>query len=296
MNMTSTAPQSHSEPLSCLAKLVEHVVDHRDRLIVPISYKELAARIGRLNKHGIGHGHGMGNVLGNMGRLLQDLEGRWGEPIPQIQSLVVNLNGPLKNLPDEGIKGFWPDYPHMTRIEKTNRVRIEHQRIAEYGSRWNDVLDRFGIPPVDAVNAGKNDAPRQRGAGGESDQHRRLKEYVRSNPHIVGAGNDWQSFVEYPLPTLDSIDVLFKSSDACIAVEVKSAVSDGLPSDYERGLFQTVKYGAVLAAMSEFPEYRIPPRIESVLVLESHLPDQYRRLALSLSVTLSEGVKVPKTT
>ena len=58
-----------------LSKLVEHVFNHRDGLIEPLHYSQLAQRISRVNKHGAGHGHGMGNVLGKMGHLLKDIEG-----------------------------------------------------------------------------------------------------------------------------------------------------------------------------------------------------------------------------
>jgi hypothetical protein len=63
----------------------------------------------------------MGNVLGRMGHLLKDIEGEWGEGIPHIQSLVVNMTGKLKNLPDKGIKEFWPEYPAMSYVEKAIR-------------------------------------------------------------------------------------------------------------------------------------------------------------------------------
>jgi hypothetical protein len=35
-----------------LSKLIEHVFNHRDGLIEPLDYSELAQRSGRLNKHG----------------------------------------------------------------------------------------------------------------------------------------------------------------------------------------------------------------------------------------------------
>ena len=95
---------SQSEPERSLAELVKHVFKHSSDSLEGITYQELAGRIDRLNKHGIGHGHGMGDVLGKMGHLLQDLSGEWGESIPHIQSLVVQKTGGLKGLPDDGIQ------------------------------------------------------------------------------------------------------------------------------------------------------------------------------------------------
>lgn len=90
---------------------------------------------------------------------------------------------------------------------------------------------------------------------------------------------------------MDEVDVLFKSSKKCIAVEVKSFLSDRLPSDYERGLYQTIKYGALLIAMVAAGRRDIPPTIESVLVLESALPEQFRKLAERLGVTVYENAR-----
>ncbi len=284
---------NENQAQASLSKLIEHVFNHREGLIKPLYYSELAERIGRLNKHGDGHGHGMGDVLGKMGHLLKNIEGEWGEGIPHIQSLVVNKNGSLKNLPDDGIKEFWPDYPAMTYVEKANRTRIEHQRIVAFGSRWNDVLKRLGLPEIKAssqTTATKGFF----GKGGESESHKRLKMFIHNNPGLVGAKQSWKAKIEYPLPSLDEIDVVFMSADTCIAVEVKSAVSDGFPFDYERGLFQTIKYGSLLEAMARSGKYGIPPVIKIILVLESSLPAQYRPLATLLGVTILENIKPPK--
>lgn len=271
-----------------LRELVKYVLVHQDGMISGMTYQELATRIGRLNKHDQGQAHGIGRVLGRMGHFLQGLEGKWGEPIPHIQSLVVRKSGAGKNLPDDGIKEFWPDYPNMTPEERETRVRLEHQRVVQFGSRWNDVLARLGLPEVGASSI---PTTRPFRGGGESQAHKALKEYIQKHPEIVGAGPEWPAFVEYPLPSLDVIDVLFKSKDAWIAVEVKSRISDNLPADYERGLYQIVKYDALLQAMRRSSCYDIPSRIDCVLVLESVLPEQFRKLQRTLGVTVIERVK-----
>ena len=132
------------------------------------------------------------------------------------------------------------------------------------------------------------------GSGGESKEHKALKEFVRQHPELVGATSEWQSFIEYPLPSLDAIDVVFKSSEACISVEVKSAVSDAMPSDYERGLYQTIKYEALLKAMHRAGSHDIPSIIRSVLILESSLPEQFKNTAKVLGVTVFENVGITK--
>jgi hypothetical protein len=244
-------------------------------------------RLGRLNKHKKAHARGMGNVLGKMGHLLQGLEGAWGEPIPHIQSLVIMKSGPNRGLPDDGIKEFWPEYPDLTQPEKENRARREYQKILEFGSRWDEVLKRLRIQPATATVKQK-----WFGKGGESSEHKALKQYVKSHPEIVEATAEWESIEEYVLPSLDEIDVFFKSTGACIAVEVKSKISDCFPADYERGLYQTIKYRALLSAMAQDGRYHIPPNIRSVLVLESKLPPEYKTTAETLGVEVIENVRV----
>ncbi len=283
--------QSLDQPRRSLLKLVEYVFEHRDGLIEGITYQTLATWIERTNKHGVGHAHGMGDVLGKMGHLLQGIEDEWGEPVPHIQSLVVQKTGSDKGLPDEGIREFWPDYPKMSRAEKRNRVSVEHKRIVDFGSRWNDVLDKLGLPEVT-----EEQLPRRfpYGRGGESIEHKAFKQYIHDHPELVGAGSNFQRFQEYSLPSNDTIDVLFKSRDGCIAVEVKSSRSDLFPDDYVRGLYQSIKYGALLRAMAQAGSYSIPSEIKSLLVLESSLPDQFRGLARILGVIVIENARAAK--
>jgi hypothetical protein len=271
-----------------LERLVAHVFAHQDGLIEGVTYQELARRIGRLNKHGEPHAHGMGGVLGRMRHLLVDLEGEWGEPIPHIQCLVVQKTGPQKGLPDDGIKEFWRDYPRMSKAEKHNRMEAERQKVVAFGSRWNKVLEALGLHKV--VSETADPGERSYGKGGKLDAHKALKNHVRTHPGIVGASESWSTFVEYPLPSLDEVDVVFKSSAECVAVEVKSKISDHHPDDYESGIYQTVKYAALLRAMAEDARYDIPADTRSVLVLESRLPRQYAELAEILGIELVENV------
>ena len=275
---------------SCLVNLIKHVFEHRGGLIDGLTYRELAKRINRLNKHGLGHPRGMGALLGKMGHMLEGIEGSWGEPIPHLQSLVVLKSGPLKGLPDDGIKEFWCEYPQMTRTEKENKTQVEYKKIVGFGSRWNHVLRELGLAEVkDRADPIDLTSRMRRGSRGESDAHKMLKKFILRHPELVGAGPDWEGFIEYPLPSLDEVDVLFKSSDGCVAVEVKSTVSDSCPLDYERGIYQTIKYEALLKAMATCGR-DIPSAIRSVLVLQSTLPNQFRKLAKLLGVTILENV------
>ncbi|MFQ5644819.1 MAG: hypothetical protein ACE5FQ_14135 [Thiogranum sp.] len=274
-----------------LYQLIRHVYCSLGEL-KGVTYQELALRIGRLNKHGEGHAHGMGKVLGDMGHLLQDLEGEWGEPIPPIQCLVVNKSGQYRGLPDEGIKEFWPGYPMLSKEEKLNMVRREYANIVDFGSRWNKVLLEMGLEPVEPDPGNDPSIKRKYGRGGESPEHVALKNHILANPGLVGANTNDEGFIEYPFPSLDTVDVLFKSNGRWIAVEVKSRISDQIEKDYERGLYQCVKYRSLLEAMQKDERYDVPDSIQVKLVLEKSLPEKYRITAKSLDVVVIDDVAV----
>lgn len=83
---------------------------------------------------------------------------------------------------------------------------------------------------------------------GEGEEHKNLKEYVRSHPEILGIKGAVKAKTEYPLPSGDRLDVYFELSNGNkIAVEVKPSISDD--ADLIRGIFQCVKYGSVLEAI-----------------------------------------------
>ena len=280
-----------NEPRASLRALVAHVSSSESPL-QGITYGQLAESIGRLNKHGKGHGHGMGSVLGKMGHLLESIEDEWGDSIPHIQSLVVNKTGTLKGLPDEGIKEFWNNYPNLTKLEKAHKSQAEYIKIRNFGSRWNKVLELLEIPQID-VSLSKTPEIESNhfGKGGESEEHIALKNFIAANPNLVGAEHTDGAFTEYVLPSLDTIDVVFKGPSRWTLVEVKSRISDHLPSDYERGLYQCVKYRAIVEAMKQDEHYLIPSKIEVVLVLESSLPEEYRALADSIQAKVIENLK-----
>lgn len=278
---------SDQEARASLLKLVEHVVAHQGEPIPSITYQELAFRIGRLDKNGRGHGHGMGGtVLKKMGHLLKGLSVGWGERIPHIQCLVGAKDDP-KCLPDVGIREFWPEYEKLTEVEREVRVNLEKERVAQFGSRWNNVLEFLKIGKVSLPP----NPQRIYGSGGESAAHKALKEYVRDHPSLLGVDARAETFTEFALPSLDAIDVMFKEHDRWTGVEVKSAVSDGVAGDYERGIYQTVKYTAILNAMRSDVRYGVPQNVRVFLVLESNLPFLLRAVSTALEIKLVENVK-----
>ena len=280
------------EARACLRCLVERVFAARGGMPEPITYQELALLIDRKNKHGVGHAHGMGRILGVMGHLLKTIQvDEWGAEVPKIQCLVVLKTGAGRGLPDCGIEEFWGNYKQMSPARRHSHVNGEYREIAKFGSRWNQVLGALGISAVGGdVSALPAGVERCYGHGGESPQHRRLQRWIRSHPEVVGVPDDATVEENFWLPSADQLDILFRTETECVAVEVKSRVSDRLISDYERGLYQTVKYSALLRAMHTAGDPESRPSVRTVLVLESQLPEEYRKLAADLSVQVIEGV------
>jgi hypothetical protein len=272
-----------------LPMLIEHIRLQRDGVLEPLTYKDLAERLNRRDRHGKPWARGLGHVLGKVTEMLDSIDTPDLEDIPYLTTIVVSSHGKNKGLPGVGISGRWHGYEALTRQEKESKVFAEYLRILSFGSRWDNVLALLRIPPSDATKAGASSAGGW--GGGESDEHKALKHFVKANPHLVGAEPDWHSEVEYALRSGDEIDVFFKSARQWIGVEVKSCVSDKLDRDYERGLYQTVKYAAVLEAQAQVDHPNAPPSIRVFLVLERTLPLRLLSTAKALGVTVLENIK-----
>jgi hypothetical protein len=126
------------------------------------------------------------------------------------------------------------------------------------------------------------------GGSGESEDHRRLKTFIAAHPRAVGldprvgAGS-----IEHRLPSGDTIDVLFRDGPAWIAVEAKSLVSNTL--DIARGLFQCVKYRAVIDAVQTISG--LPRDARAILAVEGSLPADLNLIKSTLGIDVVEKVR-----
>lgn len=279
----------HGTAKGTLYALVEHVLSSPG-MPTGVTYKDLATFIGRTFKRAP---LTMGKPLSDMGKHLKVFSEQWEEDIPCIQSLAINKQ---TGMPGKGIKEFWPDYPQLTPEQKLKKVRSEYNKINNFGIHWNKLLVAFDLEPIKPILS-KSQSPTRKfssGKGGESSAHKNLKKYVRDHPEIVGASSEYDAFIEYPFPSQDTVDVLFKSHDCWVAVEVKSRVSDRVLGDYTRGLYQCVKYRALIEAMRKAKYCAVPEKIRAVLVLERNFPHKHRKTAESLNVKVIDGIVVPE--
>ena len=114
-----------------------------------------------------------------------------------------------------------------------------------------------------------------RGGPAESDEHKRLKQYVEDHPESVGApARPLQRRKELKLLSGDEVDVFFEYRDTAYLVEVKSTHSSD--PDFERGVYQCIKYRAVFEAQQSGFALE---EIKVVLVTESTLSSKIRDLA-----------------
>ena len=129
-----------------------------------------------------------------------------------------------------------------------------------------------------------------RGGTGEGDAHKTLKQYIRDNPLSVGVRlRGANAEVEKKLPSNDKIDVFFENGTTWIGVEVKSDQSS--EDDIRRGLYQCVKYRAVMEA--ECSVRGIERNIQVLLALGGPFPRSLLHEKTVLDIEVRDGITIP---
>ena len=251
---------------------------------MPIYYSYLAEELGMPNPRNLNY------VLGSVGKSMASLSNVWSEKVPPLQCLVVNKG---TGLPGDGIGWFLLDKEGFAELPLRQRraiVDAELQHIYAY-SRWGEVLQALSLKPVQTdFSPILESAAHYVGGGGEGARHLALKRYVAANPTAIGlSARTPFGETELPLPSGDCLDVSFRHKGVWIAVEVKSAISP--QADIVRGLFQCVKYRAVLEAV-QLAEDR-PQNARAILVLETQFPERLVALRNLLGVEIVEKVQIP---
>jgi hypothetical protein len=192
-------------------------------------------------------------------------------------------------LPGEGIGWFITDkddFRHLPKRQQRRLLEAELQKVFAF-PKWLDVLKALRLSPV--IHDYERVLSRASAfrAGGESEEHRALKEFVARSPKLVGLPAGAAGTLEWALPSGDTVDVLFDRRDEWVAVEVKSAISP--EADIVRGIFQCIKYQAVIEAYQA--TLRRPQAARAVLVLAGNLPEQLVPLKNLLGVEVRDGVR-----
>lgn len=269
----------------CLAYLVKHIRDFKGGNKY-ITYGELAEAVNYPKPYtGNLFGKQIGETLGVMGHLFDGMTID-GETIPIIQALVVNSGN---KLPSDGLKEFNPSYPKLTATKKKDFLLSEYKKIFSFGGRWDKVLHNLNITPI-----GKKYSKRKPGRGlynpygsEGSPEHRALRDYIAAHPEMVGYDKNITGVPEYPLRSGDSVDVVFESLNKLLGVEVKSERSGN--DDIERGLYQCIKYSAVLKSERDVNQKKYD--VDCVLVLATALPRQLYQVRDKLGITVFENIE-----
>lgn len=246
----------------------------------PIIYEDLAHELEMPNPRNLNY------VLGSIGQTLLNLSEHWGIEVPPIQCLVVNKN---TRLPGEGIGWFITDLSHYKKLSNKQRRQVvdaELQKIYAF-DKWAKVLSTLSLEPVQSDFNKLNKKASQFRGGGEGAEHKKLKEFVANNPALFGLpASIAPGENEHSLPSGDSLDVFFTHRKEQIGIEVKSHISDS--ADIARGLYQCVKYQAVLEARQAANGQ--PQNVRTILVLGDKLPLKLLPLKNVLGIEVYEKV------
>jgi len=250
---------------------------------MPIFYSDLAAELDMSNPRNLNY------VLGSIGQSMELLTKSWKAKVPPIQCLVVNR---ATGLPGEGIGWFLvkkDEFKTLPLRQKRVIVNAELQHIFAY-PKWAEVLKALALREVGADYSKSVIAASGGFGGGEGPEHLALKQFVANHPEIVGlSAKVLCGITEDALPSGDFLDVSFRSKKVWVAAEVKASISSR--NDILRGLFQCVKYRAVMEAVQVVTER--PQNSRAVLVLEGALPKDFVGIKNLLGIEVIEGV-VPK--
>ena len=254
-----------------------------------ITYGEAAARLERECGFGSIFPRNMGVAVGDMQYRILELD----EAAPLLHVLMVRGSGTRNEIgkPGDGAQEFLADrFPEEVLLQHDGVRRAHPQLWAEvvgqaseevYGHRrWEDLYarlygeyapDPFFTTPVEGGGV-------PRGGAGEGPNHKALRLWVRRNPSRIDRRfQNSRTETEEGLLSGDRVDVVYYTDDEVLAIEVKSRDSNW--ADLQRGLYQCIKYEAVLRAQEQGGR-----TVGSLLVTESGLPLDLKSLATMLDI------------
>lgn len=211
-----------------------------------------------------------GAVAGAIANALDRLSEETGERIPPLHAILVNKR---TRIAGEGAIRISPAYfaGKDTSTPVAMRAQLEAAMDDVFNwPHWDRIAAHFGVDVLEPASGVKDDGepiplpvlPAQMGA--ESEEHQALKAWVAAHPEeFEDLGVFPKGSNEKRLSSGDRLDAYFKNDEGLeLAVEVKtSACSE---DELKRGVFQAVKYRAVLRAMQK-AEDKVPNG-EAVLV------------------------------
>ena len=107
-----------------------------------------------------------------------------------------------------------------------------------------------------------------------------LSSRYNKHPEVLGITGVSRKETEHPLLSGDIIDVYFETAESRYAIEVKPSTSP--EDDITRGIFQCVKYKAILEAMRKVDYGRYA--ISTLLIVAGSMSNRNKQLADALEI------------
>lgn len=255
-----------------------------------ITYGQLDAELQRRGWGHHVHATAYSHPAGAIGDACLEVKKETDEKIPPLNAIIVNASS---RIPGNGCDYYLATYLDKNRslnlTDEQRKVMAEEtmEEVFRFQT-WDEVLDRFGFESIQGdISALESDtqsrAPRKGGwsTGPESPEHQELKKWVAGNSHILkGKIHYGSGQTEWQFASADRVDVMFEHEDGSLAVEVKAANAN--EADLERGIYQCVKYRALLRA--ELKASGKIPNGSSLLITETRLSYTLQELADLLGV------------
>lgn len=228
-------------------------------------------------------------VLYKIGNAINLLSDEWQSEIPPLTILITNAQ---THLPSEGVNDFLQRYVTAERAGRlTNnnrRAMVDRATNDVYAyDHWDEVAEYFGVPiPINDLRHPSQSEPivlppATISMGGESRKHLLLKQHIAAHPELFARlGNFGTGKVEARLNSGDEIDVLFSNDEQALAVEIKT--DEAPPGELTRGIYQCVKYRAVLRATFDLAAE--PKNVQVLLATPQMLSEEHKNAADRLGV------------
>ncbi len=233
-------------------------------------------------------------VAGKIGDVCEALARDLGYDVPPLNAIIVNEKS---GLPSYGVDNYLATYSNMTprqikRLradERDSYARTAMEKVFNF-TGWDRVRRHLGITKAQTGkpdrNRGEPIPPPNRlkfSDGPESELHRGLKIWLAAHPDALSAfGKFDKGNTECVIASGDRLDVLFTNAGMRLAAEVKT--SEAPDDEVQRGVYQCVKYRAILRAMQLAAAE--PPNAQAALVVDCQTTSTVRRLAERLSVII----------
>lgn len=176
--------------------------------------------------------------------------------LPYINAIVIRQ--------DTGLPGdaWLPEgTDHLSDREYREQFEQFRDRVFAFPG-WDTLLKELSLSPVEISEQDLKERGRiysrvlaRQASGGEGDAHRKLKEHVAHHPETIGLPSSPKGQTEHMFISGDCCDVLFRYGKNQYAI---AEIKNGDPGELTRGIYQLIKYRALLVAEEELLAINLP--------------------------------------